>query len=366
MHEAVGLDTVLFVGVLSGDPLVAKRQLYPEARRWADRRLDAPTRAALERVDRVVRRDGKSITTAFLALFFSAGPVETVDDVLASARTPDPLLRRLESTLFWDSENTARYRKIATDVKIVIEALNAMGFQAFYREKQLSNVRSRVKQLQAFLSAYDIVPLQQKLLGRRLDPVIEVLVTAFNMPYGIRITGQRFITHYHFPDRVTLFTAAHEMFHPPFNLQNKALQEALKPLADDPWMKNVVEKHDPAYGYRTFRGVVNEDSTRALDQIVNEQIGTARPMGDRVREDDGGMHVLSAALYHLMKETGYAERGGHYESWLLDVAQRGLLRPEEVRRRAELVAGREAVQRWYRPDESNPPSASHKKYDHKP
>ena len=111
-------------------------------------------------------------------------------------------------------------------------------------------------------------------------------------------------------------------------------------------MASIVEDHDPQYGYQRFVSVIDEDSTQALDQIVADRLGFARDPGERWRHSDGGMHMLAAALYHAMQETGFADSGGKYEDWLKNGLRSGLLSPAEVKRRAALVVGQEAVDAW--------------------
>ncbi len=141
--------------------------------------------------------------------------------------------------------------------------------------------------------------------------------------------------------------ASHEIFHPPFNLNDKDLMDRLQALEADPWVRSIVENHDPAYGYNSFQGVINEDSAQALDQIVSERLGFARDPGKRWRSADGGMHMIAAALYQAMTEDGFASTGGVYSDWLKSALDRGLLTPAEVRRRAALIVGYEAVQHWF-------------------
>lgn len=93
--------------------------------------------------------------------------------------------------------------------------------------------------------------------------------------------------------------------------------------------------------------MVNEDSTQALDQIVAERLGFARDPALRWQHSDDGMHMLAAALYHAMKEDGFDQRGGRYHDWLVSALDRGLLTPEDVRRRAAEIVGQAAVDKWY-------------------
>ena len=347
VHTMPGLDMALLIGPLSGDPLVLRRKLYVDERAWADRHLGPAAKAALRQIREIV--DDDDIVTAFLALYLSAGPTKTLDQVIANVAEPDAQLKRLAEDPNWNPTLTRRFRKLQKPLLTVLRAFVDLKLPAVYEKWQAEAITRKIAALKTYLAAYDVIPLQEKLLGHKLDPTIGVLVLAYNQPYGIRITGQRFITHHEYANEIVLRNAAHELFHPPYAQDNQRLWAALASLEKDPWMRRIVEEHDPAFGYQTFRSIVNEDSTRALDQLVSEALGIAHDMGRRVRRDDGGMHVLSAALYSLLKESGFAASGGSYEAWLIDAAERGWLTPGSVKRHAARIAGKEAVERWEHP-----------------
>ena len=198
----------------------------------------------------------------------------------------------------------------------------------------------------AAVQAFDIIPEQERLLGHKLSPKIEIFIANYSQPYGIRILGQRFIAYYGYDGETQLHIAAHEIFHPPFDRRDTELVKLLKALENDAWMKSIVDTHDPQFGYNSFMAIVDEDSTQALDQIVSEHLGFDNDPGERWRHSDGGMHVLAAAIYHAMKEDGFATDGGEYSAWFKSALERGLLSPESVRIRATHVIGQEAVEKW--------------------
>jgi hypothetical protein len=178
-----------------------------------------------------------------------------------------------------------------------------------------------------------------------------MILVRFAQPYGIRVSGQRFVAYYGYEPVRQLRVSAHEMFHPPFDPNDDGLLSRLEALRADPWMRSIVENHDPVYGYNSFESIVNEDSAQALDQIVSERLGFGRDPAERWAQEDGGMHLLAAALYQAMKEDGFDARGGTYRDWLVGVLDRGMLSASEVRRRATIVVGDAAVQRWAEPIE---------------
>lgn len=223
-----------------------------------------------------------------------------------------------------------------------------------HRQKNLPDIDTAIASNLAAVSPYDLVPEQERLLGRDLDPQIDIIIVRYARPYGIRILGQRFVAYYGWDAEVQLQVATDEIFHPPYDPNDVELTDLLAELEADPWVTSIVDDHDPQYGYNSFEGVVDEGSTQALDQVVSERLGFADDPGERWRESDGGMHRLAAALYHAMREEGFADNGGNYAEWFKNSLRSGLLTPTEVRRRAALVAGRDAVDAWGPHRSSNP------------
>ncbi|QGZ93220.1 hypothetical protein [Terricaulis silvestris] len=345
VRGAEGLDALLLIGAASGDVMQATQ--YPDEIAWVRSNFSPEGLAALDALDRGLRQADGTLTGPRLVLYFSAGPFDTVDDVLASARAPAERLRpNLEPTPYWDDADWSATMALMPAVETALLELRRIGFEQRYETEWVGEINEGITRNRVAVEPHDVVPEQERLLGRTLDRTLEVLILRFCKPYGIRITGQRFITHESYPAETQLRVAAHEVFHPPFDVEDWRFVARFARLRDDPWMRAVVETHNPQFGYNSFDGIINEDSTQALDQIVSERMGFGRDPGDRWRRSDGGMHMLAAALYHAMKEDGFDRRGGRYEDWLLSAFDRGLLTPDEVRRRARAVVGAETVDRW--------------------
>ena len=144
------------------------------------------------------------------------------------------------------------------------------------------------------------------------------------------------------------------MFHPPFERADASIYARLEELSSDPWMMSIVHDHDPAVGYNSFPELLEESSTQALDQIVLDRIDLGQGPGTRWRNTDGGMHMLAAAIYQMLREDDFHKTGGNYSEWLDSAIERGMFAPEEVRRRAASVVGKKAVNRWPKTDGSEP------------
>ncbi len=356
VRSSEGLDALLLLGAASGDVMQAEE--YPEEIAWTRARLSPEALAALAQLDQALRVGAGRLTGPTLVNFFSAGPSDTVAEVIASAEDPARYLRPgMEAQPDWDEEDYTQALQFLPLVATALRSLDAAGFSQWRQQTQGAAIEEGVARVRAAVEGYDVISENQRFLARRLDPEIEILILAFCKPYGIRIKGQRFISHYSWDAGVQLRTAGHEIFHAPYDEDDWRLWARLARLRADPWMNSIVANHDPRFGYNSFEGIVNEDSTQALDQIVAERLGVSRAPRERWRQSDGGMHMLAAALYHAMKEDGYDRRGGDYSEWLSSALDRGMLTPEQVQRRAQLVVGADTVTQWSRISAPPAPSA---------
>lgn len=347
VQTAAGLDAVVFIGALTGNSL--QYEHYEQETEFVRSRLEGDAAAALERLTEFAELQGMLVGPN-LALIFSAGPVDSLDDVIASARDPDARLRPgLETSEYWDAGEWASVRdETLPDVLAVLLGLREAGFEAYWRKIAQPTLEMRVEATRSYLQRFDIIPEHERLLGRSLDPEIDVFLLYFSKPYGIRVTGQRFASHHSYPMYIQLRTATHEMFHPPFERGDHSVYERLDELRTDPWMQSILNGHDPSIGYNTFPELLDESATQALDQIVADRMGFDQGPGARWRTADGGMHMLAAAIYQMLRQDRFGETGGTFAEWFDSAIDRGMFTPAEVKRRAARVVGQDAVDRWNR------------------
>jgi hypothetical protein len=203
--------------------------------------------------------------------------------------------------------------------------------------------------LQGELARYDVLGEQLRLTGVVDEDSIEVIVLYFSKPHGIRIQGPRFLTHVSYPADIVLRNAAHEPLHPMFNLADEHVRALVSRLGSRPLLAAILAKHDPSFGYNSADGLIDEDSVQALEQVVSERLGFAKDARERWRTGDDGMHVFAAVLYDLMRESGYAESGGHFVQWLMAREADGALSAEAIEKRARHMLGDDAVDKWLAP-----------------
>lgn len=136
------------------------------------------------------------------------------------------------------------------------------------------------------------------------------------------------------------------MIHPFLEVHRAESDAIVETLSTDPLVRAVLRKSNPSFGYSTARGVVEEGATQALEAIVNERLGHGRSVDEYWRQHDGGMHLLAAAIYARMKQSGFADTGGDALAWLDGEIRSGRLRDASLRDFAAGVVGAHHVRNW--------------------
>jgi hypothetical protein len=340
-----GFDALCFLGPLSGKDFYAR--FYPKELAAFRPVFPADAAEALAGLQKDADAAGFLLGPS-LCLLFSGGPVATLADVMASLDAADAVLKPpYQASAYWDAGQWAAFEAARPRLKRVLDGLAKADFPGLRRQVLAERLAARTGALEAKLADIDMIGEQQRLLGRRLDPQIEIDLLWFSMPHGIRVQGQRFLTHVSYPDQIVLRNAAHEIFHPPFPKDGPAARAAQAVLAKDPLIARILAEHDHSFGYNTLDGLLDEDTVQALEQIVSERLGFARPPAERWAADDG-MHVLAAGLYGLLKADGFDRTGGNIETWMGRAARDGRLAPASLHPAAAKVLGTDPDHLWPR------------------
>jgi hypothetical protein len=348
-----GFDALSFLSPLSGDPFYL--DYYKDAVAEFAPRMPAEAMATLKAIKGQAEK-AKILLSPFLDVRFSAASDRSIDDLLASASDPDArILPAFRASPYWDSTDPSdwpQFKAALPAVASVLQAMKAAGFAQF-RRAIVDPKQARMDELRSKLAAFDPVAGAELYTGRKFDPTIEIILLEFCKPHGIKVIGQRFLSAIDWDDDVHIRTAGHEILHPPLDRESRAWTAALAVLDRDPLLARIVKEHDPKFGYNSLDGIFEEDMVSALDQLIAERFGVARNPRERWSQVDGGMHVLSAALYGLMKQDGYARTGGNLEQWLLRQARSGALAPRSLHAAAARVLGRPADRLWPAPKQAD-------------
>jgi len=330
-----GFDALCFLGPLSGKPFYTR---YYEAELAEFRpKFPAAAQAALDGLRKAADAAGVLLAPGLCSLLSGARDA-TLDDVLAAIDDAEArVLPPYKASPYWDEATWRGFLAARPALRTVLGGLREAGFPEFRRRFLEARLPPRIATLDAYLARYDVIAEQERLLGRPLEPGIDIILLWFSKPHGVRIQGQRFLSHVDYPDDNVVRIAAHEILHPPFAMDGPVAKAALEVLGRDQLFARIVAEHDKSFGYNSLEGVLNEDTCQALDQIVSDRLGVARPPAKRWTQADGGMHVLAAGLYGTLKAEGYDRTGGNLEAWLLDAAKTGKLAPDRLHAAAATV-----------------------------
>jgi len=330
-----GFDALCFLGPLSGKPLYTR---YYEAELAAFRpRFPTEAQAALDRLQKAADARGWLLAPGLCTLLSSARDDTLADVILAVQEAETRVKPGYLASQYWNPETWAGLVAYRPDLLAVLEGLRTAGFPEFRHGFMAAKLDTKVAALSARLAAMDVIAEQERLIGRRLDPDIEIVLLWFSKPHGTRIQGQRFLSHVDYPDELTIRIAGHEILHPPFPMDGPTARAAIAALEQDPLMLRILKEHDPAFGYNTMEGIVNEDTVEALDQIIAERLGVSIPPATRWATADDGMHVFAAAVYGMLKADGFDRTGGDIETWMGRAVQAGRLSPESLHAAASRV-----------------------------
>ncbi|MGD0359648.1 MAG: hypothetical protein ABSC93_02195 [Bryobacteraceae bacterium] len=318
------------LNVLSGDPYYLP--YYRAEYEHFHPLFTAAEQAAFAQLKRVIKDEGRGIVSANLALYFSTVDDETLPEMIRTAHDSAAIAAGLKKTSYWSADDWQNYEAARPALEVALQALDRVEFPAYWAAHAKPKIEKRIAEISAQLSEYDIIPVIESYLGFSLPSrTITVYLLAYSKPHGIRITGLRFLTHESYPFSIVLHNAIHESMHPPYHADDPAVRAALDLLAADPLVLDKVRHHDPSFGYNTAAGYIEEDSVQALEQLVSEKFGIARNACQYWRMQDGGMHVLAAAMFTDYKQAS-SENPVPYSRWLVHAIQAGQLRGSDLRR----------------------------------
>jgi len=343
VRASEGFDALAFLGPLAGRALYLT-YYQADVDAFAPR-LPEAVRSDIAALWQEAEKAGFGLLgPAASVLFF--GHDGSIAALIAAAASPETaLLPAYRQSSYWSESDWRWFTGAAPRLKAAFEAMQAAGFAAF-RAERAAGLDARIAELTRDLAAYDVISLQEKLTGRTFDPGIEVVLLQFCKPHGIKVQGQTFLQAADWNTAITVRNAAHEMLHPPVPMDGAAAKAALALLAKDDLIARIVREHDPQWGYTTLEGLLNEDLTQALDQLIGEALGVGRNPADRWRRSDDGIHVLAGAFYGMFRDDKWIETGGSIEAWLARAAETGRLAPARLHAVAARVLERPATSLW--------------------
>ncbi len=325
------LDTVCLLNVLTGDPFYVG--YYKDEYARFEPQLTPDVRAALANLKRKIKDEDKNIISAFLALYFSATDDRNLNDMLDTLKNSEKMRENLKKTDFYSESGWQLYESVKSDLRTVFLFLKTIQFEDYWKQNILPKVERKIADIRKDLPKYNVVTKVERLLGFRLPSnKLTVYILNYSQPHGIRVTGLRFLTDAAYPFKIVMRNAVHEPMHPPYNLaRERELKETLDSLRADAFLMDKVNNHNPAFGYNSFEGFIEEDCVQALEQVINEKFKVEVEARQRWKENDDGMHVFAVALYSVMKEEKFDGESETFRNFLIRMIRAGKLKAGNIK-----------------------------------
>lgn len=325
-------DVLCFLNTLTGDEYYL--QYYQDEYEKFKPQLTPAAEMALTNLKRKIKDENQGIISAFLCLYFSATENATLDDMIKTLENSENMKNNLKLTPYYSEGSWQLYESVRDDLKTIFLYLQGIQFHDYWQENILPELRKKIAIIEKDLPKYNVIVEDEKVLGFALpSDKIVVYMLYYSQPHGIKITGTRFLTDVAWPFEIVLRNAVHEMMHPPYDLANdEELRNTLNVLKEDDFLMDKILNHNPAYGYNSFEGFIEEDCVQALEQMVNEQLGIEKDAHQRWSDNDDGMHVFAVVLYNVMKEEQYNCRGECFRDFLIRIIRARRISPGNIQK----------------------------------
>lgn len=323
-------DLLCFMNVLTGDTFYT-RYYEKEYNEFKDK-ITPEAKDALMNLKRVIKDENGGIVSAWLCLYYSASEAETAPQMLEVLDNLPRLKESFSKSVYHDEESWQRFESVKDYLKTAIKFLIDIKFPEYWQEKYQPWLLEKAEGTRDQLDDFNVVKDVEQHLGVPLeDNSITLYVLYFSKPHGIKITGTRFLSYGDYPFKIALRTAVHEMMHPPFDKNDSAFINKIEAFKQDEFFMDKLKNHDPAFGYNSFIGLIDEDCVQAMDQVINTKYNAHVESRYRWRESDGGMHVFAVALYSLMEKESFNNRNEKFTEFLMRMIDEGKLVPGKVK-----------------------------------
>jgi hypothetical protein len=158
VETSAKFEALCLINLLADDPFYVNYYAAEHAR-WREH-VTPETLSAARTIKRVLKDEGGGIVSASLVLYLSVSPGTTVAGTLADLDHLETLRERSQRTPYYDAAAWDRFASIVPELGTVLRGLE---------EARFPELDERAAFFRPELARRDIVPLQEKMLGHRLD-----------------------------------------------------------------------------------------------------------------------------------------------------------------------------------------------------
>ncbi|MGZ9583015.1 hypothetical protein [Paenibacillus marinisediminis] len=255
------LDALNFLNVLTRDEFYVKRHVEDH-----QQFLSMNTEANQRLMSEIIRIQGGTMLSPFLTLVVSSVPDFDSYDLSELLRSKDLLQSYFSRTPYYQEDSWGKKKELfslASEVIPVFKEINHM-----------------------------LGPSSQ------IDHIV-LYLCSYAAPHGIKIAGPRFISDVSYRNEITLGIAIHEMFHPPYRVEQ--LDHHFDKLKHEPELLTAFNKQKERFGYTKIEGFIEENVVEAMGLYICEKIGLEKDPYTYLNNHDDGSHVLSVILLNYMQ-----------------------------------------------------------------
>lgn len=332
-------DALAFLNLITLDPYFSR--FYPEnpGAPWREKMSEREKRGVDSLKFWVRDRFGGTLSSIFTSFFQYTG-AKDLKDFQEMLREPEVLQEKLRKEL--DSWSLAAlggwrvpgglFRDICAHLRVYLEFLERSGFEEAWNRDRMPTLETAAAEYRRRLVGYNLVPAVEAVLGGGLSTeTVTVLLGSFVRPNGIALGRNTFLMEDR-TDVVNLVAvAAHELIHGHVDWSGPELKKIPEMLARDPLAVRRFGERDSGLNYNTWPVMAEESWTKALDQLVQEELFPALAPDPRERfwNHDSGLHTAALLFYRMLK-TRNKEDGRSAVQWLVSEVASGRIEENAI------------------------------------
>jgi len=181
----------------------------------------------------------------------------------------------------------------------LIQELEDNGFRKFWEDKRRPLAQKSIEKLEVLFSENKMLEKIEKYKKIQAEDVT-VYVCTYAHPHGTKIFNDSMIIDYKWPEKAIINTFAHELFHPPYKLEN--VKKAVDILKEKDFVKEAYDNQDPQIAYSPMEGFIEENIVEALGTFIAFSCGFEDEPYKYFQKHDNGSHVISPYLFKYLSD----------------------------------------------------------------
>jgi hypothetical protein len=295
IQTSYNLDVLNLLNILTGDP--AYTNVHPDVYMEFNQALSQESRDILSMVTDALGNGMISPLVAFALSFvtkFEDGDLLALlldeERILSSFKAREPRMLAQAGRLL------PLFRLLAP----VVEEIEELSFHDYWTSENLPLIIKKKEELEHFIDGHAFEKEIVGLLGKNhLQDHITIFLCALAAPYGIKISGNRYITDASYDLKTIFAKALRELLQT--TVDQLPLKDVLKDLADDPFIILAFERKDPKYGAQEVETYLRESILEAMALFISHKTGLDTDPYDHLLQLSGGSFVFSVILLDFMQ-----------------------------------------------------------------